>query len=231
MEEINFDIELRFDEIRDWQHRLRNDYGKYYDESQNIIVHYLTKYNPDRLKIYLGLRDTPSESEHHLDIASMLYGIQELIASYLRKVESGEDEQIELDWYIHRALEIDMPIDLIRHGYNEVKRIYPDYHERAFGVFETYLENYRPDLLPFYRQKEAPQSYTENMDAIDTMICYYWTCGWLKEEDEGKRKRRDTDFDIRDFMKLPPNSIPSMTEGQRKRSISHPFKIIDGGQE
>ncbi len=231
MEEINFDIELRFDEIRNFQRQLRSEYGTYYDKSQNIIVHYLTKYDPDRLLIYLGVKDTPSDFDHHLDIASSLYNIQELIACNLKEIDKGEKEQIVLDWYIHRALEINMPVDLIAHGYDESKRIYPDYYERAFNVFETYIENYRPDLLPFYRGNEVPQSNTENMDAIDTMICYYWTCGWLKEEVEGKRKRRDMDFDIRDFMKLPPNTIPSMTQGRRKRSISHPFKIIDGGKE
>jgi len=228
MEEVDFDTSLRFEEIRSWSVDIMKECGIYGDQAQDVVVHYLQKYYPNRFQIYLGAKDDGLDS--HLDSVGSLYGIQSRIAKTLKSIAAGEREQLELDWYIHRALEIDMPQKLILHVYSEIDRVFPEYSVRAYGIFETYLQNYSPSFLKYYLDKEAPLSHARNMEVIDIMICHFWICEWLKEEDEGIRKRRDTDYDIRQFMKFPPNMIPSMDQGKRKKSISHRFKIIDGGK-
>ena len=231
MEEIDLDVKLRLNEIRTWQEDIKREYPDYADKAHALMVHYLETYSPERLKIYLGVEDTPEHFTSHLDILGSLYGIQGMIAHSLYRIDKGARNQIELDWYIHRALEIDMNLDLLLDGYEEAAKVFPDHNPKAYGLFETYLKNYKLWLLKFYTGTTRPITHVDNMDAIDVMICHYWICGWLKEEEDGERTRADTNFDIRDFMKFPPNMIPSIDGSRKRPKCSFPFEVIKGGKK
>ena len=231
LEEPELFVKFRFQDIKSALEFQTKEYGVFAEEAYCLVAHYLAKYRPDRFLIFTGAVETPESSDHPLDVMGSLHGVQGCIASYMRRVHKGESEQIELDWYIHRALEIEAPKEVINDGFKVAQTKYPELYQRSLAILDTYFKNYRPDLIKFARPVQSVTKFQDNMDALDVMISVLWICQWLTKEEKGEDIRREMDTEIRKHFNLPPNMIPVMKEGGKKRRISHPFEIIEGGKD